>query len=141
VLILILSALALAGFGVSSIALYRAMPSDVEVFEQWVGIKATADVEILSLNQDGFGDFLELQVCFRASQETIETLIQTRKLEQVLTKAPLNPCVGANATHYIRGAGPGRKHDDRVGGFAATDQLLLYDPKAGTAYYTFLGID
>ena len=143
VLVLVGSGLTLVGLGVGAIYLYLSMPSDEEVFEDWVGLKVTDDVEILTLHKKGFGDFLELQVCFKVSAENIEALIQTRQLVPVQNGPPTNDCVGTSASYYQRmsGAGTGSGRMDGLNGFGVEEHGLAYDADAGTAFYTFFGLD
>ncbi len=141
--LLMLSVLAIGGYVWAGIAMYRSMPSNVEVFERYVGIRASPDVEIVFVELEGLGDYLSLQVCFEASQETIDGLLRTRSLQPNSGPPPTNVCVGPNADHYARssGAGTGSGNLETVNGFHGSEQMLAYDPHATRAFYTFVGID
>lgn len=135
----------LAGLSWLGLQAYLTIPTNEEVFEQNLGIEITADVEILRLKQRGLGDFMELSVCFRASSETIQQIVQSRTLTPASAPVGEHPCVGTPSSSYTRdsgmGLGLGIENQERVNGFGTTEQTLHVNARTQTAFYHFLGID
>lgn len=143
ILVWVSSALMTLATVVVSVSVYLSMPSDAEVFEQWIGLEITEDVELLWVEWDAFGDRMEVQACFRASAEHIASLIESRQLVASPDSPPINACVGAGASRYQRSSGPGTGGEatQEVNGFASEVHVLAHEPGTGTAYYWYSGIE
>ncbi len=137
ILVLVSSALMTLATVVVVGSVHLSMPSDAEVFERWVGLEITEDVELLWVEWDGFTDRMEVQACFRASAENIASLIESRQLVASSDSPPLHACVGASASRYQRSSGPGTGGEatQDVNGFASEVHVLAHQPGTGTAYY------
>ena len=102
---------------------------------------------IHELRRSGLGDHAGFSVCFQSARQTIEKIIDRRKLVSVQNRNPndegsiqAKSCVGEGGVHYSRVL-DGGSSTERVNGFGTTTQLLVYDEQRQKAFYLFAGLD
>ena len=101
------------------------------LFEEFLGVPLTPQINMVSLERSGGFDFFEMKVCFEAPKEVLHEIVVAKSLNAAKHPSSAPGCLphGEETFELSAGAGSGGDPSLKVHGFYSSEQTLIYDPE------------